>query len=160
MAAVVGLLTGAAGAGGFKGLAGRFARRDLLRFAQELPGDIRFRRLDTGQSVTATLQLAQVPADPRLPPLLQRLLAGDDEPATRELFASLWQERVRRILLISTIRDWWLWRKRQVSFRIPLRTMRRRHPARGGSHFAGCVPSATAPRPRRQLVFATGFCLT
>ena len=99
MAAVVGLLTGAAGAGGFKGLAGRFARRDLLRFAQELPGDIRFRRLDSGQSVTATLQLAQVPADPRLPSLLQRLLAGDDAPATHELFARLWQERVRRILL-------------------------------------------------------------
>lgn len=31
--------------------------------------------------------------------LLQRLLAGDDEPATHELFARLWQERVRRILL-------------------------------------------------------------
>jgi len=99
MAAVVGLLTGAAGSGGFKGLAGRFVRRDLLRFAQELPGDIRFRRLDNGQSVTATLQLAEVPADPRLPSLLQRLLAGEDDPATRELFARLWQERGRRILL-------------------------------------------------------------
>jgi len=74
-------------------------RRDLLRFAQELPGGIRFRRLDSGQSVTATLQLAQVPADPRLPSLLQRLLAGDDDPATSELFANLWQDRVRRILL-------------------------------------------------------------
>jgi hypothetical protein len=99
MAAVVGLLTGAAGAGGFKGLAGQFVRRGLLRFGQELPGDIRFRRLDNGQSITATLQLAQVPADPRLPSLLQRRLAGDDDPESRSLFASLWQDRVRRILL-------------------------------------------------------------
>jgi len=99
MAAVVGLLTGAAGAGGFKGLAGHFVRRDLLRFGQDLPGDIRFRRLDNGQSITATLQLAQVPADPRLPSLLRRQLAGDDDPDSRRLFASLWQDRVRRILL-------------------------------------------------------------
>ncbi len=99
MAVVIGLLTGAAGAGGFKGLAGRFVRRDLLRFAQDLPGEIRFRRLDNGQSVTATLQLAEVPADPRLPSLLQRLLAGDDDPDNHELFARLWQDRVRRILL-------------------------------------------------------------
>jgi hypothetical protein len=99
MAVVIGLLTGAAGAGGFKGLAGRFVRRDLLRFAQDLPGEIRFRRLDNGQSVTATLQLAEVPADPRLPSLLQRLLAGDDDPDHHQLFASLWQDRVRRILL-------------------------------------------------------------
>ncbi|MBL8393207.1 MAG: hypothetical protein JNK99_00450 [Candidatus Accumulibacter sp.] len=98
-AAVVGLLTGAAGSGGFKGLAGRFARRELLHFGTDLPGQIRFTRLDNGQSLNASLQLEEVPADPRLPGLLQTVLAGDAEPATIELFAGLWQDRVRRILL-------------------------------------------------------------
>lgn len=35
-ASVIGMLTGAAGIGGFKGLAGNFSRRDLLRF-ESLP---------------------------------------------------------------------------------------------------------------------------
>jgi hypothetical protein len=51
VAAVVGLLTGAAGIGGFKGLAGRFSRRELLSFGAELPGEIRFTRQDKGQSL-------------------------------------------------------------------------------------------------------------
>ncbi|WP_291993867.1 hypothetical protein [Candidatus Accumulibacter sp. ACC003] len=98
VAAVVGLLTGAA-AGGFKGLAGRFSRRELLRFSVELPGEIRRTRLDNGQNVSASLQLGHVPADARVGPLLQQLLAGNDDPEQRALFATLWQDRVRRILV-------------------------------------------------------------
>lgn len=48
---VAGLVTGAANAGGFKGLAGRFGRQGLLRFGVPMTGDIRFTRLDTGRSV-------------------------------------------------------------------------------------------------------------
>jgi hypothetical protein len=96
---VIGLLTGAAGIGGFKGLAGNFVRRDLLNFDAELPGEIRFERLDSGASVTASLQLSHIPPDPRLTPLLQRLLAGEREAVVAEVFATLWQDRVRRILV-------------------------------------------------------------
>lgn len=99
IAGVVGLLTGAAGDGGFKGLAGRFSRRDLLAFEIEVPGEIRFTRLDSGAAVTATLQLAHVPADPRMGGLLQRILAGEGDAPMLQEFATLWQERVRRILI-------------------------------------------------------------
>ncbi len=96
---VVGLLTGAAGIGGFKGLAGRFSRRELLSFGAELPGEIRFTRQDNGQSLCASLHLGQVPADSRLAPLLQALLAGKGDAEQAALFAELWQDRVRRILI-------------------------------------------------------------
>lgn len=98
IAGVVGLLTGAAGSGGFKGLAGNFARRDLLAFDADLAGEIRFTRLDTGAGVTATLSLAGVPADPRMGGLLQQLLAGEGNAEIAQAFAALWQDRVRRIL--------------------------------------------------------------
>jgi hypothetical protein len=100
IAAVVGLITGAAGIGGFKGIGGRFSRRGLLAFAAlDGPGEIRFTRRDNGTSVTAALHLEHVAADPRSCALLQRLLAGERDPAVAELFATLWQDRVRRILI-------------------------------------------------------------
>jgi hypothetical protein len=100
MAAVVGLITGAAGDGGFKGIAGHFSRRNLLGFEEAgLTGEIRFTRRDNGWRLGATLHLEQVPADPRLAPLLQRLLAGERDPAVAKLFASLWQQRVQQILI-------------------------------------------------------------
>lgn len=100
MASVIGLLTGAAGSGGFKGLAGRYSRRNLLHFAAaEVSGEFRFTRQDTGQSITAALDLSGVPADPRLMPLLQKLLAGETDLALTREFGKLWQNRVRRILI-------------------------------------------------------------
>lgn len=99
IAAVVTLLTGAAGSGGFKGLAGRFCRRDLLRFAADVPGEARFTRLDNGRSVVASVDLSSIPADPRMPRLLQGLLVGEGDPKSARLFGQLWQERVRCILI-------------------------------------------------------------
>jgi hypothetical protein len=51
IAGVAGLVTGAANNGGFKGLGSRFARNDLLNFGVPMTGEIRFTRLDTGDSV-------------------------------------------------------------------------------------------------------------
>ena len=100
MAAVIGLITGAAGVGGFKGIAGHFSRRHLLSFEEiDLPGDISFTRRDNGQGVTAALHIEHVAPDPRTGPLLQRLLAGERDPVVAEVFAALWQDRVRRILI-------------------------------------------------------------
>ncbi len=98
-ASIVGLITGAAGNGGFKGLAGYFSRYDLLRFDARLAGEIRFARRDNGESRTASLQLGKIPADPRMAPLLQRLLSGERDAVVAEVFAVLWQDRVRRILI-------------------------------------------------------------
>lgn len=97
---VIGLITGAAGVGGFKGIGGLFSRRNLLDFdAPDLPGDIGFTRRDNGDTLTATLHLERVAPDPRVGPLLQRLLSGERDPVVAEAFAGLWQDRVRRILI-------------------------------------------------------------
>jgi len=99
IASVVGLLTGAAGSGGFAGIGPRFSRRDRLLFASELPLTIRFQRLDNGLAVDAAAALNGIPADPRMAALLGDCLGGRASPADQQLFGTLWQERVRRILL-------------------------------------------------------------
>lgn len=98
-ASVVGMLTGAAGIGGFKGLAGNFSRRNLLHFDSDLPGEVRFTRMDNDDSLSAELELSHIPPDPRMGPLLQRLLAGERDTVMAEVFATLWQDRVRQILV-------------------------------------------------------------
>jgi len=99
IAAVVSLLTGAAGEGGFKGLGGQFVRRGLLSFGVDLPLVLRFTRCDGHGAVDAAANLAGVPADPATGALLQRCLAGLAAADEVQRFRSLWQDRVRRILL-------------------------------------------------------------
>ena len=96
---VAGLLTGAAGAGGFKGLGGRHSRRNLLQFGVAGIGSVAFMRLDTDAAVDCTLRLEMVPADPRLGSLLGAVLNGTANPDDTRQFGSLWQERVARILI-------------------------------------------------------------
>lgn len=99
IANVVSLLTGATTDTGFKGLAGRFDRRGVLDFDARQPLDLRFTRLDTGAAVDAVAHLREVPADPRMAPLMQACLAGHASPAEARQFGELWQARVRRVLL-------------------------------------------------------------
>jgi hypothetical protein len=96
---VVSMLTGAAGEGGFKGLAGRFARRGLLSFGNDLPLEARFTRVDTGAAVDVGSNLRDVAGSADLPDLMQRAVAGDATPAEVARFGELWQARVRAILL-------------------------------------------------------------
>jgi formylmethanofuran dehydrogenase subunit E len=97
-AAVAGLLTGAAGDGGFKGLGGRHSRRNLLVF-ESGSATLRFTRLDTGASVSASYHPEAVAAPPELQALMSTLLAGQASAAERTEFGRLWQLRVKRILI-------------------------------------------------------------
>lgn len=99
MAAVATLLTGAADEGGFKGLAGRFARRERLFFARDVGGVLRLTRLDSGAAVVVEADLSGVPGDPRMGELLPACLSGEATPEQTRLFGELWQARVRRLLL-------------------------------------------------------------
>lgn len=98
IANVVGLLTGAASANGFKGLAGRFDRRMSLRFGVDIPAEIQFTRVDTGESAQITANLSLVPSSPRLPTLMQRCLSDTASREEVDEFRNLWQARVRSIL--------------------------------------------------------------
>lgn len=99
IANVVSMLTGAMAEDGFKGLGGSFERRKRLFFAVDLPGEMRYTRLDTNRAVTVSANLQGVPAAPNLFRLMASCL---DASATRDEaaeFRRLWQGRVRSILL-------------------------------------------------------------
>jgi hypothetical protein len=97
--AVLGLITGAAGDGGFKGLGGQHVRRDLLRYGAGIDADARFTRLDTSVSVLVDYHPEVVAPSPEMPPLMARVVGGVSDEQERMQFARLWQDRVRRILL-------------------------------------------------------------
>jgi hypothetical protein len=99
IAGVAGLVTGAANEGGFKGLAGRYARRGLLRFGVPMGGEIRFTRLDTGRSVELSHRLQAVPRPPALGELLRDASAAEASAAARRAFADAWQGWVRTIMI-------------------------------------------------------------
>ena len=99
IANVVSMLTGATADTGFKGIAGRFNRCDRLFFSVEMPGEIRFTRLDTNQTVNTAANLQRVPASPRMSPLIASCLANRATPEEAAEFRQLWQDRVRSILL-------------------------------------------------------------
>jgi len=99
IANVVSMLTGAMSDNGFKGLGGRFDRRNRLFFEVEISGEMRFIRLDNNRTVSVSTRLQKIPASPYLPELMANCMSGT---ATREetaQFRILWQERVRSILL-------------------------------------------------------------
>lgn len=99
IANVAGLLTGAAQSGGFKGIAGKFDRRNLLHFNAAIGGETRFTRLDTGTSVEVNYHPEIVPAPPGMKELMQKAVMGVASIEERREFGRLWQERVKRILL-------------------------------------------------------------
>ena len=99
IANVVSMLTGAMSDNGFKGIGGRFDRRKHLFFAVEMPGDIRFTRLDTNQAVSVAAHIQSVPASPRLPELMSGCMSGTATGEEAAEFRRLWQERVRSILM-------------------------------------------------------------
>lgn len=94
IASVAGLITGAAGAGGFKGIAGRFERCGLLAFGAPIKKDLRFTRLDTGASAEVDVP-PPAPMTPELRAALGRALAI---PGARDAFARACQARVAQML--------------------------------------------------------------
>jgi len=90
--------TGAAAAGGFKGLGGQYGRRNLLSFGVHGVAGIRLTRRDTGVAVDCVTRLHKVAGDPRLGELLPNVILGTASAAESQLFRELWQDRVERIL--------------------------------------------------------------
>jgi formylmethanofuran dehydrogenase subunit E len=97
---VLTLVTGAAADNGFHGLAGQHVRRDLLHYAQGNVAGVRFARNDTGAAVEVIVDASSVPADPMMRPLMQLIFTEQADDAQRREFGRLWQDRVRRMLLL------------------------------------------------------------
>lgn len=98
IASIATLLTGAAAAGGFKGLGGQYGRRNLLSFGVGGVTGIRLTRRDTGATVDCVVRLHKVGGDPRLGELLPKVVLGTASAAESQLFRALWQDRVGHIL--------------------------------------------------------------
>ena len=99
IAAVVTLLTGATQDDGFKGLGGRYDRRNLMNFAAAIDAEIRFTRIDTGAAVEVGARMQSVPFAPGTAALLEKCLSGTANAAEVEEFRAAWQARVRALLL-------------------------------------------------------------
>lgn len=99
MANIAALITGATQDNGFKGIGGKFDRRNLLFFDVPISGEIRFERRDTGAAVNTTYHPEIVPPDSTMKGLMQTVMAGCASPGECKEFARLWQERVQRILI-------------------------------------------------------------
>lgn len=101
IAQVLTLVTGAAANNGFKGIAGRFARNNLLDYAaiDSSPEAVVFRRADTGVTVTVELDTGPVPVDASLPELIGPAMQGTATAGQLAEFRRAWQARVRRLLL-------------------------------------------------------------
>ncbi len=95
----IGLVTGAANEGGFKGLGGKFARNDRLHYGADIEGDVRLTRMDSGESVELAYDPSVVPGSQKMQMLMQKLMQGGATQDERREFGELWQERVKKILL-------------------------------------------------------------
>lgn len=99
IANVAGLVTGAAGPGGFKGIGGRFDRRNLLAFGADIQTEARFERADTGRGVDVSYRSEIVAPAPAMKALMPKVANGAATAEENREFARLWQDRVRRILI-------------------------------------------------------------
>jgi hypothetical protein len=99
IASVAALITGSAGAGGFKGIAGRYERRDRLRFGVNISCPLAFRRRDMGLVIGATLSTGIVPIAPAAQGLMEKVLGGTALPEDEAMFRWHWQHRVKRMLV-------------------------------------------------------------
>jgi hypothetical protein len=94
---VIGLITGAAGEEGFKGMGRLYPRDHLLRFREAEDGGVVMTRTDTGMRIAVEYfpENAGVrPADPELVGKILRNQAGDEE---RDMFARQWQKNVETL---------------------------------------------------------------
>lgn len=99
IASVVTLITGAAAEGGFKGLASQFRRQNLMHFDADIPLELSFSRLDVSRTLDVACDMSAIPSDPEMHALLRACLDGKSDAAKRHRFGTLWQERVRCLLL-------------------------------------------------------------
>lgn len=105
-------ITGASGATGFKGLQGKYSRKDLLSF----DGDFQFctyifERADNSKStgktrdgfqnktVKVTYDPTKLTEDPKLGEVMPKVMNDSASTEEREEFQALWQAKVKSILL-------------------------------------------------------------
>lgn len=99
LANVASFITGAKEEDGFKGLNGKFARNNLLKYEAPIKGEMRFTRVDNNQSVEVSYDLSNVVLSGFDASLMQKGMQGIASKDELETFGKSWQKRVSEILL-------------------------------------------------------------
>ncbi|MGZ8546340.1 MAG: hypothetical protein ACXW33_00435 [Sulfuricurvum sp.] len=99
IANVASMITGATDISGFHGLGGKFDRRGLLFYAADIKGEMALERVDTGVRATLSYDPSFILPSPKMGEVLPLILSGRADENSRQLFATLWQDRVKRILI-------------------------------------------------------------
>ena len=97
IANVITNITGATVNLGFKGLAGKYDRRNLMQFESDINTNVRFTRRDTKESVEVTYDASSIGADSNMSPLMQICMQGRASNEQKAEFGRLWQNRVEDI---------------------------------------------------------------
>lgn len=98
IAAVITNITGATTTNGFKGLAGKYNRNNLMAFEKDInDASVRFTRLDTQKSVDVTYNASSIPPHADMNFLMQKCIQGTASSEEKLEFGKLWQQRVEAI---------------------------------------------------------------
>jgi len=101
---VLSFIFGSNDSGGFSGIGGKFNRRNLLHYGvSDVNGMVKMTNLDSGETITLTLDTSVVPGNPNMKPLMQKALMGQASKEEQEEFRKLWQERVKYMLINNNI---------------------------------------------------------
>lgn len=101
---ILSYILGAGGAGGFKGIQGNFSRDNLLFYGVPINAEVKLTRLDTMQSVNLSYDASLVKTDEQMKPLMGKSLMGLASKEEKNIFQTLWQNRVEEILLNNDTR--------------------------------------------------------
>ncbi len=98
---VISFITGASGVTGFHGLGGRYGRDHKLFYdARDMQYNTYiFQREDTGKAVKVVYNPQALPQDTRMNELIPYVLRGTATKEQKDLFISIWQGNVKKILL-------------------------------------------------------------
>ncbi|MDD2369045.1 MAG: hypothetical protein PHQ90_07055 [Sulfuricurvum sp.] len=99
VANVASMITGATESGGFHGLGKKFDRRNLLSYDAVIEGEMALERIDTNERVILSYDPSIVAVDPQMGTLLPLILSNRADKQECDLFGTLWQERVRKLLI-------------------------------------------------------------
>lgn len=102
---IISFILGAGGVGGFKGIQGNFSRDNLLFYDVPISSEVRLTRLDTMQSVALSYDPSVVKADKNMMSLMGKSLNRLASEEEEKMFQTLWQNRVKEILLNTDMHD-------------------------------------------------------
>jgi len=97
IANVITHITGATESYGFQGIAGNFVRRNLMDFKSNINSSVKFKRLDTNESVEVLYDPSSIQGNPKQMVLMQKILRNQATNEERKLFGKIWQKRVEDI---------------------------------------------------------------